>query len=91
MSESSSICSFDFNFQNLSSDVSVQVKQDSPKSSSIIISRSMGCVDSIKNQIENCTINFSWNKKEPNNEKVRIVLEGAIGTQVLVNLQINAK
>ncbi len=91
LSESMPICTFNFNFHDISDSISLQVKEGQSNASSIIFSRSRGCLESKENQIENCSIDFQWNKKEPGSKKVSIVMEGLNGSQSLVNLQINAK
>ena len=91
LSESNAVCTFNFNFRDISNDVSIQVKQDQTIASKIMISRSSGCSENKAKQIENCSIDFQWSKEETHNEKVRIVMDGANGSQSLVNLQINIK
>ncbi len=90
LSKSVSSCAFNFSFYELSADAFIDVKrkQGDP---SIIVNKSVRCSHNKVHQIQNCFIDFRWNKKEPANESISIVMGGSSGIQPIVNLQISAK
>ena len=90
LSESMPNCTFNFNFHDLNSDVSIDVKQDQ-LAPLIVINKSSGCSNNKPKQIENCSVAFQWTKKDAGSKAARIVMQGSNGIQPIVNLQITAK
>lgn len=83
-------CTFNFNFYDLNADTFIDVKrrQISP---AIVVSKSIHCSQNKTHQIQNCLVNFRWNKKDPVHESVNIVMLGRDGAQTIVDLQIATK
>ncbi len=91
LSESSNSCIFNFTFTGLNHSSYIGVTEKSPIDASIIYNKIAVCVSNESDQIQDCSIKFTWDKRHHAISEVYIQLMGNEGVQTLIELSIKAK